>query len=118
MMLRILLYAVLQCLLLVGGQVFLKFALMRMAPFGWNKEFWLGLLTNWHFAACGLFFGASSILWMYIVKTFPFSMAYPMVSLSYVFGMFAAMIFFHEEISVIKWIGVACIVVGSTLIAR
>jgi undecaprenyl phosphate-alpha-L-ara4N flippase subunit ArnE len=45
-------------------------------------------------------------------------MAYPMVSLSYVFGMFAAMIFFHEEISVIKWIGVACIVVGCTLIAR
>jgi undecaprenyl phosphate-alpha-L-ara4N flippase subunit ArnE len=91
---------------------------MRMLPFGWYKEFWYGLLTNWHFAASGLFFGTSSILWMYIVKTFPFSMAYPMISLSYVFGMFAAVIFFHEEISATKWIGVACIVIGCILIAK
>ena len=117
-MLRILIYSIIQCLLLVGGQVFLKYALMRMLPFGWNKEFWCSLLTNWHFAASGLFFGASSILWMYIVKNFPFSMAYPMISLSYVFGMFAAMIFFHEEISTTRWIGVACIIIGCILIAR
>ena len=86
---KIIPYAVLQSLLLVGGQVFLKFAMMRMLPFAWTRTFWVSLLTNWHFAACGLFFGAASLLWMYIVKVFPFSMAYPMVSLSYVFGMFA-----------------------------
>lgn len=117
-MLRILIYSISQCLLLVGGQVFLKFALMRMAPFGWNREFWGGLLTNWQFALSGLLFGSSSILWMYIVKIFPFSTAYPMISLSYVFGMFAAMFFFHETISVTKWMGVACIILGCFLIAK
>lgn len=115
---KIILYSVSQCILLVTGQVFLKLALMRMLPFGWNREFWLALLTNWHFAACGIFFGAGSLLWMYIVKTFPFSTAYPMVSLSYVFGMFAAMLFFHEDISVTKWMGVMCIIVGCFLIAK
>jgi undecaprenyl phosphate-alpha-L-ara4N flippase subunit ArnE len=45
-------------------------------------------------------------------------MAYPMISLSYVFGMFAAMIFFHEEISTTRWVGVACIIIGCILIAR
>lgn len=115
---RILFYSLLQSTLLVGGQVFLKFALMRMPAFAWTREFWLSLLSNWQFAACGLFFGAASLLWMYIVKTFPFSMAYPMVSLSYVMGMVAAIMFFHEEVSVTRWIGVAFIVLGCFLIAK
>ena len=115
---RILFYSLLQSTLLVGGQVFLKFALMRMPAFAWTREFWLSLLSNWQFAACGLFFGAASLLWMYIVKTFPFSMAYPMVSLSYVMGMVAAIMFFHEEVSMTRWIGVAFIVLGCFLIAK
>ena len=89
-----------------------------MPPFAWTRDFWLSILTNWQFAACGLFFGAASLLWMYIVKVFPFSSAYPMVSLSYVFGMLAAILFFHEEVSMIKWFGVAFIVVGCMLIAK
>ncbi|MBP5388138.1 MAG: EamA family transporter [Prevotella sp.] len=115
---RLLFFSVVQCILLVGGQVLLKFSMMRMPAFSWSKFFWLALLTNWQFALCGLFFGAASLLWMYIVKTFPFSMAYPMISLSYVFGMFAAMFFFHEDISLIRWMGVACIIVGCILIAK
>lgn len=115
---RILFYSLLQSTLLVGGQVFLKFALMRMPAFAWTREFWLSLLSNWQFAACGLFFGAASLLWMYIVKAFPFSMAYPMVSLSYVMGMVAAIMFFHEEVSMTRWLGVAFIVLGCFLIAK
>ena len=115
---KIIPYAILQSALLCGGQVFLKFALMQLPAFGWNKVFWTSLLTNWHFAACGLCFGLASLLWMYIVKYFPFSAAYPMVSLSYVFGMLAAILFFHEEVSMVKWMGVAFIIVGCFLIAR
>ena len=115
---KIIPYAILQSALLCGGQVFLKFALTRMPTFGWNKDFWWSLLTNWQFAVCGLLFALASLLWMYIVKYFPFSMAYPMVSLGFVFGMLAAIFFFHEEVSMIKWIGVICIIVGCFLIAK
>ena len=118
MMWKILLYSLLQCLLLVGGQVMLKFTLMRLPAFAWTRAFWLSLITSWQFAACGLLFGAASLRWMYIVKTFPFSMAYPMVSLSYVLGMFAAIAFFHEEVSATRWIGVAFIVLGCILLAK
>lgn len=104
--------------MLTGGQVFLKFALTRMPSFGWTRDFWLGLLVNWQFAASGLLFGSASLLWMYIVKHFPFSSAYPMISLSYVFGMISAIVFFHEEVSLIKWFGVAFIIIGCLLIAR
>ena len=58
------------------------------------------------------------VLWMYIIKHFPFSMAYPMVSLSYVMGMFAAIIFFHEQIPLIRWVGVFLILTGCVLIAK
>ena len=89
-----------------------------MPAFAWNKEFWGAMLVNWQFALSGLMFGAASLLWMYIVKVFPFSVAYPMVSLSYVFGMFAAMLFFHEQVSVTRWMGVFCIIVGCFLIVK
>jgi len=115
---KILYYAIAQSAMLVGGQVFLKMALMRMPRFAWSKSFWVSLLTNWQFAVCGLLFGAASLLWMYIVKRFPFSMAYPMVSLSYVMGMVAARVFFHEDVTLTRWLGVLCIVAGCFLIAK
>ena len=108
---------ILQCIILTGGQVLLKFALMRMAPFGWNKAFWTSVFVNWQFAACGLCFAMASLLWMYIVKMFPFSVAYPMVSMSFVIGMIAAVVFFHEQVSLSKWAGVLLIVAGCLLIA-
>ena len=91
---------------------------MRMPAFSWSRGFWLSLLVNWQFAACGLFFGAASLLWAYMVKNFPFSIAYPMVSLSYAFGMFAAIMFFHEEVSATKWLGVLLIMMGCFLISK
>ncbi len=110
--------AIVQSALLAGAQVFLKFALMKMHPFGWTKEFWLNLLTNWQFACCGVFFASSSVLWMYIVKHYPLSTAYPMISLSYVFGLLAAMTFFHEDVSALKWVGILFIMIGCCLIAK
>jgi undecaprenyl phosphate-alpha-L-ara4N flippase subunit ArnE len=55
---------------------------------------------------------------MYIIKNFPLSMAYPMVSLSYVMGMLAAILFFHEQIPLVRWIGVFLILSGCVLIAK
>lgn len=115
---RVIVLAVVQSALLAIGQVFLKFALQKMHPFGWTKDFWWHLLINWQFACSGAFFGASSVLWMYIVKHYPLSVAYPMISLSYVFGMLAAIAFFHESVSVVKWIGIGFIMIGCCLIAK
>ena len=55
---------------------------------------------------------------MYIVKHYPLSVAYPMISLSYVLGLLAAILFFHESVSVMKWVGVGLIVLGCCLIAK
>lgn len=110
--------ATLQSVLLTGGQVFLKFALLRMGAFAVTREFFVRLLVNWPFAACGLCFGAASVVWMYMIRHFPLSVAYPMVSLSYVFGMIAAIVFFHEAIPVTRWVGVLLIMIGCVFVAR
>lgn len=110
--------ALIQSALLAMGQVMLKFGLLRMEPFGWNLSFWRSALVNWQFALCGICFGAASVLWMYIIKHYPISTAYPLVSLSYVFGMIAAIVFFHEHIDMDKWIGVLLIMVGCYFITK
>lgn len=114
----LLLLAIVQSLLLAGGQVLLKFALVRMLPFSMTLAFWKSVFLNWQFAACGLCYGAGSLLWFHIIKNYPFSMAYPLVSLSYVFGMIAAIVFFHEQVDFLKWTGVLLIMAGCYLIAR
>lgn len=118
MILRLLPISLLQCMLLSGGQVLLKYGLNRAGDFSWTGAYFYRLFINWQFISCGICYGLGSVLWMYIIKHFPFSMAYPMVSLSYVIGMFAAIIFFHEHIPAVRWLGVVFIVFGCVLIAK
>lgn len=118
MLFKVLPLAILQSILLASGQVMLKYALNSMPQFGWNVVFFKSALKNWQFAVCGLCYAAACFLWMYITKHFPLSVAYPMVSLSYVFGMIAAIVFFHESVDFVKWIGVFLIMTGCILIAK
>ena len=114
---KIILYCVFQSVLLTVAQLFFKLALNRMPCFGWNKEFWLSVF-NWPMLLSGLCSLLALFVWMYIIRTFPFSQAYPIISLSYVFGMFAAIVFFSESVTLTQWLGAAMIVTGCFLIAK
>ena len=117
-MLRVLLLMIVQSAMLAGAQVFLKIALARMAAFGWTREFWTSVLLNWQFAASGCLFGSASLLWLYVTKHYPLSVAYPLTSLSFVFGVAAAALLLHEDVQALKWVGVLLIVAGGYLIAK
>lgn len=75
-------------------------------------------LTNWWFLYMGICFIASSILWMYILKKYPFGMAYPLASMSYAFGMLAAIFIFHEDVPLTRWLGVVLIMSGCYFITK
>ncbi|MCR4995277.1 MAG: EamA family transporter [Bacteroidales bacterium] len=115
---QLLLLAVLQSILLSAGQVFLKFALNEMGTPSWRWSFIAAQVTNWWFLATGVCLIASSVLWMYILKKYPFSMAYPLASMSYVFGMLAAIFIFHEDVPLTRWLGVVLIMGGCYFIAK
>lgn len=110
--------SIIQSVMLSLGQLTLKLALAKMPAFGWSARFWGDLLTNWWFLACGLLFGGASVLWMYILKHFPLSMAYPMASMSYVIALVFAVVFLHESIAWNRWLGVALIMIGCIFVAK
>ncbi len=116
---QLILLSILQSFLLCMGQILLKFALQRMSAFAWTKDFWLNsIFLNWWWLGTGVAFLGAAVLWMYIIKNFPFSIAYPLTSLTYIFGMLAASVVFHESISITQWTGILCIMAGCYLIAR
>ena len=110
--------SVLQAVFLSGGQVLLKLALAAAGPFSNTWAFYRKQLTNWWFLGCGISFGIATVLWLYILKNYPFSIAYPLSCLSYLFGMFAALLIFHENIIWSQWLGVVLIMAGCALLVR
>ena len=110
---RLLPLALIQSMLLALGQVTLKISLQQLGAFAWTRHFFARAFTNLWFATCGLCFGLSSLLWMYIVKHYPLSMAYPMIM-----GMLAAVFIFHEQVPAVRWIGLGLIMIGVVLVVQ
>ena len=110
--------SIIQCLFLTGGQVFLKFTMKQIGAFAFTWIFFKDLFTNLYFISSGICMAIGSLLWFYVIKHFEFSMAYPMISISYVFGMLAAIFIFHETVPLIRWVGVVLIMAGVVLIAK
>ena len=111
---KLILLALIQSLLLCAGQMFMKLALKATGVFSWSWAFIGAQLTNWWWLA----FTAAGILWMYILKHWSFSQAYPLSSLAYVFGMIAAMLVFHEHIAWTQWVGILFIMAGCYLVVN
>lgn len=115
---NLILLSIAQSLMLSTGQVALKLGLSKMLPFGWTTAFWSSLITNWWFMLSGILCGSAALLWMYILKHYPLSMAYPMASMGYVFVLIFAVVFFHEEVEWTRWIGVVLIMTGCIFVAK
>ncbi len=69
---------------------------------------WLGLVI----------FGCSAVLWLFALSRASLSFAYPFAALGYVIIVAASILFLHEHVPPLGWVGVACIVVGILLIAQ
>jgi undecaprenyl phosphate-alpha-L-ara4N flippase subunit ArnE len=67
---------------------------------------------------CGLAFVVAGGIWVTMLKRLDFSLLYPMISMSYIFGLIAAKVVFHEQVSIVRWLGVVVIIVGLVLISR
>ncbi|MCF6138791.1 EamA family transporter [Pseudalkalibacillus berkeleyi] len=102
--------------LLVGGQMLWKVGAAKIDQ--WNFETIIYLLKSPFFIGGGLLYVVATFIWMYIITKLPFSVAYPLQSLSYVIGVLAAYFYFKESVDASQWIGVCVIVIGVYLIAK
>lgn len=117
-MLKLVLYSILHSALFTVGLILLKFALNSIGDFRWEKSFFVGAVTNYWLLLCGIAYFFGNVIWFYVMKNFPLSTAYPLSSLSYVFGTIGAIIFFQEEITVSKLVGIVLITVGCYFVVK
>ncbi len=96
----------------------MKLAMAALPKFSLTWGYFKALLTDWWLYASGASVSVAFVLWLYILKWFPFSQAYPLTALGYVFGMMAAIFVFGESVVFIRWVGVVLIVIGCFFIMK
>lgn len=118
-MLKMILLSVTQAILVCTGQSLFKVASSHMAEFSWTWIFFRdSVLTNWWLLLAGVVGISGLVEWMYMLRIYPFSVIYPLSSMSFFFGMIIAVIFFKETVVWQQWLGVFLIMTGCVFIAR
>ena len=105
-------------LLLTATNLLLKVSLKQFGPFSWSWGYFRNALLNPFFLLTGICALSVILLWMYILKRFDFSIAYPLTSISFIFGTMAAQWILHESVPTTRWIGVFIIIVGVFFVAK
>ncbi len=104
------------------AQIFLKFAMEEVGRFAFALENALPIarkvLTTWGFYAGGVCYVASLIFWLMALSRVEVNFAYPMMSLGYVMALGLGFVLLGEQVTPVRLLGVAVIVVGVVLISR
>jgi drug/metabolite transporter (DMT)-like permease len=106
--------------LAVAGQLLMKKGMMAFGTFPVSQLLTRVIpmfLNPWVFIGF-VCFGLSSIFWLVVLSRLPLSLVYPMVSVAYVVVALLSMVFFRENVTLVRWSGIAVIILGVILISR
>ncbi|NMM54611.1 EamA family transporter [Paenibacillus aquistagni] len=104
----------LNILFLVAGQIVWKMGLAQQD--GLQLHNLLSVLFSPLILLGIAFYGIATVLWLFVLSRLPLSIAYPLQSLAYVFGLLAALYLFGEVIPVNRWLGAGIIILGVMVI--
>lgn len=113
------LLALFSVLCLVANQVLLKHWLEKRNIAVWplNSSLFKSMLSV-EMIIIALLVILSGFIWIYLLSKVEFSILYPMISLSYVFGALAAKYIFNENIPTTRWFGIVFIIIGVLIITK
>jgi len=114
------LIAIISIFLAVSGQLLMKKGMMIFGTFRISELLFKIVpmfLNPWVFSGF-VCFGLSSIFWLVVLSRLELSLVYPMVSVAYVLVAVASWIFFRENVSLVRWVGIAVIILGVFLVSR
>jgi len=105
------------------AQLALKAGVTRVDAFGgftWANIFSLGMqvFANPWVITSLLCYGISVLIWMLVLAKIPVSIAYPMISLGYIFNAIAAHYWLNEDMNFLRIAGIIIILIGVVLISR
>lgn len=107
-----------QSVLLVAAQSLLKISVELFGTFSWSWQYFKTVFTTWQFAGSGICALSAMLVWMYVLKHYEFSLAYPLLSISYIIGLLSAQFIFHEAVPLTRWIGVVIVMIGVFFIVK
>ena len=65
-----------------------------------------------------VFVFSGALFWLAVLSRWPLSLAYPLLSISYIIGIIASVIFLKEKVNAVQIVGVFVIILGVFLISR
>lgn len=107
----------------VVGQICLKYGMGQVGKFSFDSaatiipQFIRAFSNMWVLTGFAFYF-LSSLFWMIVLSKVDLSVAYPLLSMGYVFVLIASWVLFKEPVTLIRWAGVFVIMCGVTLISR
>ena len=114
---RWLLLTLLCVLLLAVGQMLFKSAAAQWRIDGWSWTSVRGFLSPALIAGLVLY-AATTVLWVYILRTVPLTLAYSVYALAFVIVPLLAYFFFEEPLTLKTFLGAALIVAGVIVTVR
>lgn len=112
-------YMIIQTLTMALSQSTLKMGLERLEGWTWTWSCLVDkvFLNGWIQVAVVLMV-VTNVLWFWILKEFPFSVAYPLTALGFIFGLFISVFLLHETVCWNQWVGVGFILTGCLFMIR
>lgn len=107
-----------QYLLLFGttGLIALGQVLFKLSAGHQPANPWAFLLSPIFVAAVAMY-GLATLSWIFVLRQLPISAAYPMQALAIVIVLVVGVVFFGERLSLVQWLGIGAIVLGTVALA-
>ena len=110
----VILVFVLSVVFTTGGQLLQKKASIKYSQKGGDGV--LHHLFNADVILSIIFLGLGLLFWLMVLTKVDLSLAYPLLSLNYVFILLGAKYLFKEEIPIHRWVGVLIILFGISVL--
>lgn len=104
--------------LLALSQVFLKFGLNKISNVSFGYLVLVSIVKSVYFWLTALTTVIAGVIWIFVLWKYDFSTAYPLISISYIFGLLAAVFIFNETVPMVRWAGVCVILLGIFLVTK
>jgi len=102
--------------MLASGQIMLKTGLTKVGGFSVSNI--IPVFTNGWVLGSIAMVSSQMLLWFWILSRYDLTKAYPLISMSYIFAMVLALIFFKEQPSLFRILGTILIVAGVAMVAK
>lgn len=105
------------------GQILMKTGMNQIGEIGSIQQLLdfrllFSIFTNLYIIGGVLCFVIQLLIWLAAMSTLNISFMYPLASLVYVLTAVIAIVFLHEEISVMRWAGIFIIVGGCFMVGQ